>query len=70
MQGTRLTKIDGEEDFLWRIGETPGAYGSANGKDWFCTTPNGLLGNLVKHSVVEHEDGTRMARSPFRRRSW
>ena len=58
MQGTRLTKIEGEEDFLWRIYETPGAYGSVNGNDWFCTTPNGLAGTLIKHSVIEHEDGT------------
>lgn len=58
MQGTRLTKIDGEEDFLYRIATTPGAYGSVNGKDWFCTTPNGLFGNISKHSVTEHGDGT------------
>lgn len=58
MQGTRLTKVDGEEDFLLRMDKIPGAYGSVNGKDWFCTTPNGLLGNLGKHTVTEHEDGT------------
>lgn len=58
MQGTRLQKIEGESDFLLRISETPGAYGSANGKDWFCTTPNGLLGNISAHKVEEHEDGT------------
>ena len=58
MQGTRLMKIEGEEDFLWRMAKMAGAYGTANGKDWFCTTPNGLLGNLGKHEVTEHEDGT------------
>jgi hypothetical protein len=58
MQGTRLTKIEGEDDYLYRIAQTPGAYGSADGKDWFCTTPNGLFGNISKHTVKEHEDGT------------
>ena len=42
-QGQRLTLIDGEDDFLFRISETPSAYGTVNGKDWFCTTPNGLF---------------------------
>jgi hypothetical protein len=55
--GTRLFKIDGEPDFLWRIAQTPGAYGT-NGKDWFCTTPNGLFGNLGGHQIEEHEDHT------------
>lgn len=58
MHGTRLTKIEGEDGFLYRIAQTPGAYGSADGKDWFCTTPNGLFGNISKHTVTEHEDGT------------
>jgi len=58
MQGTRLHYQPGEPDFVWRISETPGAYGSANGKDWFCTTPNGMLGNLGSHQVTEHVDGT------------
>lgn len=58
MQGTRLHKIDGEQDFVYRIFKTVGAYGTPNGKDWFCTTPNGMLGNLSGHQVTEHEDGT------------
>lgn len=58
MQGTRLIKQEGEQDFLLRISETPGAYGTGNGKDWFCTTPNGMLGNLGLHQVEEHDDGT------------
>ncbi|MDH4285588.1 MAG: hypothetical protein OEV35_09755 [Gallionellaceae bacterium] len=58
MQGTRLFYEPGEEDFVWRIASTPGAYGSRNGKDWYGTTPNGLLGTLTKHTVIEHEDGT------------
>ena len=58
MQGIKLTKVEGEEDFLWRIASTPLSYGTGNGKDWYCTTPNGLFGNLSAHRVVEHEDGT------------
>lgn len=58
MQGIRLHKIEGEEDFLWRIFQTPGAYGSSDGKNWFCTTPNGLAGNLCAHQIEEHDDGT------------
>lgn len=58
MQGTRLYKIEGEEDFVLRIFQTPGAYGTVNGKDWFCATPNGLAGNLGNHTVTEHKDGT------------
>lgn len=58
MQGTRLHKQPGEPDFLLRLSEVPGAYGTGNGKDWFCTTPNGMLGNLGGHQVEEHEDGT------------
>lgn len=56
-QGTRLTKVDDEPDFMLRISKTPGAYGRAGG-DWYCTTPNGLFGNISRHQVVEHEDGT------------
>ena len=58
MQGNRLVKVGDEEDFLLRISQTPGAYGTANGADWFCTTPNGLFGNISKHTVTEHDDGT------------
>lgn len=25
---------------------------------WHCCTPNGQVGMLVTHSIVEHEDGT------------
>jgi hypothetical protein len=58
MIGARLTKIDGEEDFLYRISKTSGAFGTENGKDWFCTTPNGLFGNISRHTVTPHEDGS------------
>jgi len=58
MIGTRLSYVEGEEDFVWRIASTNGAYGSRNGKDWYGTTPNGLLGCLTAHTITEHEDGT------------
>lgn len=38
----------------------PGAYGRVLSDGewiWYARTPNGLLGNLVNHEVVEHEDG-------------
>lgn len=34
-----------------------GEYGKVNGL-WFGCTPNGHLGNLSAHDVIEHEDGT------------
>ncbi len=35
----------------------PSEYGMINGI-WYACTPNGHLGNLKNHEVVEHEDGT------------
>lgn len=59
MKGTRLYAEPEEEDFLYRVSTTPGAYGvSSSGQTWYCTTPNGLFGNLGAHQVTEHEDGT------------
>lgn len=59
MQGTRLHKIEGEQDFVYRMWKVPGAYGTPDsGKSWFCTTPNGMLGNISGHQVTEHADGT------------
>lgn len=43
----------------WEAGQGPvkGDYWkTANG--WMCCTPEGSFGNLSKHSVYEHEDGT------------
>lgn len=34
----------------------PGDYGLTAA--WFCCTPNGSGGNLSRHDIVEHEDGT------------
>jgi len=58
MQGTRLHKSKGVTDLPYRISLIPGAYGSDNGKDWYCCTPNGLFGNISGHQVTEHADGT------------
>lgn len=35
----------------------PGDYGRLS-TTWIACTPNGALGNLSGHDVVEHEDGT------------
>lgn len=35
----------------------PGEYGK-DGDIWYACTPNGHLGNLSAHEVVEHDDGT------------
>lgn len=48
MQGARVYDKD---NFL------PGEYGLVGGY-WHACTPNGLLGNLSGHEVVEYEDGT------------
>jgi hypothetical protein len=58
MKGERLLKIHGEPDFLHRIAQTPGAYGEAAPGHWYATTPNGLFGNLGRHTVTEHDDMT------------
>jgi hypothetical protein len=36
----------------------PGEYGKWTDGSWHCCTPNGHGGNLTRHNVVEHEDGT------------
>jgi hypothetical protein len=36
---------------------SPGDYGRISAT-WFCSTPNGHMGNLENHAVTEHEDGT------------
>lgn len=35
-----------------------GAYGRDDRGFWHAVTPNGHLGSLANHDVVEHEDGT------------
>lgn len=57
MQGTRVEHIDD----LWPHEEHLGYYCPVmiDGKNsWMCVTPNGHMGNLSAHTVVEHEDGT------------
>lgn len=38
-------------------GYEPGDYGRWKGT-WWVRVPNGAIGNVSKHTVVEHEDGT------------
>lgn len=35
-----------------------GDYGRHPGGDWLVCTPNGHVGNVSRHTVTEHEDGT------------
>ncbi len=53
MQGRRVKDWDGSG--ILKKGE----YAKSE-KDgvWYAMTPNGRLGNLAAHDVVEHEDGT------------
>lgn len=37
-------------------GLKPGDYGKDSDGFWICCTPNGYLGTLAKHDVIEHED--------------
>lgn len=52
MTGQRLPD---ESD--WHGGVPNGSYWKRGGT-WWAVTPNGHLGNLAAHDVVEHEDGT------------
>jgi hypothetical protein len=36
----------------------PGSYGKDERGEWHAVTPNGHLGALGNHDVVEHDDGT------------
>lgn len=36
----------------------PGDYCKIHGIGWYCMTPNGHMGNLSAHEIVEHADGT------------
>lgn len=51
--GQRVTYTNGDE---W---PNPGSYWrNEPTKIWFALTPNGLLANLSRHQITEHEDGT------------
>lgn len=51
MQGRR--RADGTEIHDLMAGDY-----CRNGKQWWCCTPSGLHGNLARHEVTEHPDGT------------
>jgi hypothetical protein len=57
MQGRR--RADGT---FPRYELAPGEYGRIKQHDgewlWIACTPNGMVGDLSQHEVVEHEDGT------------
>ena len=57
MKGTRLDKIAQ----LWGNDGIDGGYCpvTVDGKrTWMVRTPNGHMGNLADHDVIENEDGT------------
>lgn len=57
MKGTRVQSI--EE--LWGEDGIDGGYcpvRSDGQRTWMARTPNGHMGNLANHDVVEHEDGS------------
>jgi hypothetical protein len=62
MQGTRRDIVDSEWTTakVWDYGKLT----HDSGWHWYCVTPDRndnddpMLGNLSKHSVIEHEDGT------------
>lgn len=54
------TRVDGIS-LLWGDSGIRGGYCpvvSGGKRTWMVLTPNGHLGNLANHDVVEHEDGT------------
>jgi hypothetical protein len=60
-QGRRVPDVDFRTDD-WSKGK-PGDYmrvtNEVGGADtWYCVTPDGQLGSLRNHEVIEHEDGT------------
>lgn len=51
MQGKRIDASDNPRF-------APGEYGTLSNGVWHACTPNGHLGSLANHEVIEHEDGT------------
>ena len=61
MQGRRVYIPEPDEEYPHPlpIDYQPGDYWfSPITKNWYCCCPNGDLGNLSKHDVIEYEDGT------------
>lgn len=55
MNGQRVGRETGVQPHALNVGEYGLHYCST---DWYARTPNGMLANLSRHDVVEHEDGT------------
>jgi len=53
MIGQRL--VDGTE---WKSTHPPGAYWRGGDGRWYVVTPNGLFGDVTRHEITEHADGT------------
>lgn len=51
-QGIRVGSSHGRHEY------EPGEYGQDEGGRWWAMAPNGMLCNLSRHGVEEHEDGT------------
>lgn len=62
MQATRLPDgFDCTTPALTALGYTTiprGSYWKDTAGTWSVYTPNGRLGSIAKHTVIEHEDGT------------
>jgi hypothetical protein len=70
IQGKR---VDRPDDSIFESGE----YGKGSNGIWYCCPPDTeLMGNLSKHEVVEHENGTItvrpsiLIRSPHKGTEW
>jgi hypothetical protein len=60
MQGRRLPDIDLREPHDWRESQ-PGDYCKVTGEGpdrWYIRDPDGHVGTLISHTIIEHEDGT------------
>ncbi len=56
MKGRR---IYAKPDTDWLFTMQPGEYGcNETGQSWYVVTPNGMLGNISKHIIIDHDDGT------------
>src|SRR6202035_357036 len=60
LQGRRAPDIDLREPHDWRESQ-PGDYCKVTSEGptrWYIRDPDGHVGTLVSHTIIEHEDGT------------